>query len=87
MEVLKINSSHYNHKISPSPVGYVGQMYLFFAQIQLEAVVWPAQEEGPPILFSILQRVKNLDIKKKTRGILNKNTQTSWKIKYRPYGL
>lgn len=87
MEVLKINSSLYDHKISPSPVGYVGQIYLVFAQMKLEAIVWPAQEEGPQILFSIPQRVKNLEIKKESRGILNKNTQTSWKIKYRPYRL
>lgn len=39
-------------------------MYLVFAQIELEAVVWPAQEEGPQILFSIPERVKNLEIKR-----------------------
>lgn len=88
LEVFKIISCHYNQEISPTPTGYMGQTHLVFAQTKFEAVAQPAQKAGPSILFSIPQRVKNLEIKKKkTSGITGKKAQTSWKIKYRPDGM
>lgn len=65
LEVFKMISSHYNHKISPTPTGYMGQTHLVFAQTKFEAVAQPAQKAGPSILFSIPLRVKNLEIKKR----------------------